>query len=96
VQLRPPDAQVSPIVGHDQKPSRTTTSGHVPFGPDGCGIARPSGVCAAAITCSVVSPPDEPPAPGVGLGGGGVGFTTGGRRGRRQIAAVSDGATLSV
>jgi len=60
------------------------------------GIARPSGVCAAAITCSVVSPPDEPPPPGVGLGGGGVGFTTGGRRGRRQIAAVSDGATLSV
>jgi hypothetical protein len=26
-QLRPPDAHVSPIVGHDQKPSRTTTSG---------------------------------------------------------------------
>jgi hypothetical protein len=29
VQLRPPDEQVSPIVGHDQKPSRTTTSGQV-------------------------------------------------------------------
>jgi len=59
--------QVSLIVGHDQKPSRTTTSGQAPFAPDGCGIARPSGVCAAAITCSVVSPP--PPGFWVGAGG---------------------------
>jgi hypothetical protein len=66
---------VWPIVGHDQNPIRTTTSGQAPFGPAACGIAWPSGVCAAAITCWVVSPllepPEEPAVPVVGGGGGG-------------------------
>src|SRR4029078_1901140 len=39
---------------HDQKPRRTSTSGQTPPGPASCGIARPSGVCAAAITSSRV------------------------------------------
>jgi hypothetical protein len=46
--------QVSPMFGHDQKPSSTTTAGHCPFGPGPCGIAAPSGVCAAAMICSGV------------------------------------------
>jgi hypothetical protein len=37
------------MVGHDQKPRATTTGGHWPPGPAGCGIAVPSGVCAAAM-----------------------------------------------
>lgn len=57
----PPDGSVhcSFRLGHDQKPNVTSTCGHCPFGPAGCGIARPSAVCAAAAT-AVGSDDDEP------------------------------------
>lgn len=47
---------VSLISTQDQKPTAATTAGHSPFGPAACGIARPSGVCAAAMMLS-----SEPP-----------------------------------
>src|SRR6266700_3678642 len=43
------NAHVCPIVGHDQKPSETSTAGHVPSALGPWGIACPSGVCAAAM-----------------------------------------------
>jgi hypothetical protein len=76
--------QVWPIVGHDQKPSSWTTCGQTPFGPAACGIAWPSGVCAALMIASALVDPLEPPLPvvvGGGLGGGG------GRR--RCLSALS-------
>jgi hypothetical protein len=64
------------MVGHDQKPSSWTTGAQTPFGPAGCGIAWPSGVCAALMIASAFEPPLElpplpvlPPVPGGGGGG---------------------------
>ena len=36
-------------MGQAQNPSATSTGGHCPPGPAACGMAMPSGVCAAAI-----------------------------------------------